>query len=201
MKGFILFLVLITPSIILGQDKAIPLNISLFNESTAIPYTRFFTTPIHPGIQLGTEFNYKTKENTRLFQSANICYFYHNYLAQGIGLNTEIGYEYRLKYGFAFSGLFGIGYLHTFATTEEYYFLNGQYEKKVDRGNARFYPSLSADIGYYFRKEESNSSKIFIRYQSWVEYPYSPNFIPLMTHINLHVGVKFFIHIKTKKND
>ena len=133
MKRFIIFIILFTPAIIFGQERAIPINISLFNESTAIPYTRFFTTPIHPGIQLGTEFNYKTKENTRLFQSVNIFYFYHNYLVQGIGLNTEIGYEYRLKYGFAFSGLFGIGYLQTFATTEEYYFLNGQYEKKINK--------------------------------------------------------------------
>jgi hypothetical protein len=145
---------------------------------------------------MGTEFNYKMKEHSRLFQTANASYFYHNYLAQGIGINTELGYEYRLKYGLAFSGLLGIGYMHTFATTEEFSFSNGQYEKKTDIGNARFSPSLSIDIGYYLKKSEKNSAKIFIRYQSWVEYPYSPDFIPIMTHINFHIGAKFFIHFK-----
>jgi len=112
-----------------------------------------------------------------------------------------LGYEYRLKFGLAFSGLLGIGYMHTFATAEEFTFTNGQYVKKSDKGNARLYPSFSIDIGYYIKKTEKNSPKIFIRYQSWAEYPYSPDFIPVMTHINLHVGANFFINNKTKKNE
>jgi hypothetical protein len=201
MNKLILIFFLITPSRLFAQENAIPINISLFNESTAIPFTRFFTTPIHPGIQIGTEINYRLKEHSRLFQTANASYFYHNYLTQGIGINTEFGYEYRLKFGLAFSGLLGVGYMHTFATTEEFSFSNGQYEKKTDKGNARFFPSLSIDMGYYLKKNEKNSPKIFIRYQSWVEYPYSPDFIPLMTHINLHIGAKLFIPSKTKKNE
>jgi len=201
MNRLLIILTFITPTVLFGQGREIPINVSIFNESTAIPFTRFVTTPIHPGIQLGTEFNYKVKEHSRLFQTANISYFYHNYLAQGIGLSTELGYEYRLKFGLALSGLLGIGYMHTFATAEEFTFINGQYEKKTDKGNARLYPSFSIDIGYYFKKKEKNSPKIFIRYQSWAEYPYSPDFIPVMTHINLHVGAKFYIKTKTKKND
>ncbi len=201
MNKLLIILVFVLPTTLLGQEKTIPIDISLFNEATAIPFTRFFTTPIHPGLQLGTEFNYKIKEHSRLFQTANICYFYHNYLAQGIGLNTELGYEYRLKSGFAVAGLLGVGYMHTFATTEEFTFSNGQYEKNADKGNARLYPSLSFDIGYYLIKADNNSPKIFIRYQSWAEYPYSPDFIPVMTHISLHIGAKFFIHTKTRTND
>ncbi|MBX2985687.1 MAG: hypothetical protein LC109_07015 [Bacteroidia bacterium] len=198
MKILLIILTFITPTVVFGQGKAIPINVSIFNESSAIPFTRFVTTPIHPGLQLGTEFNYKVKEHSRLFQTANISYFFHNYLAQGIGLNTELGYEYRLKFGLAFEGLLGLGYMHTFATTKEFIFTNGLYEKKADRGNARLYPSFSIDIGYYLKKSETNSPKIFLRYQSWAEYPYSPDFIPVMTHINLHVGTKFCINTKAK---
>jgi hypothetical protein len=197
-KKLLLFLFLSISLDSISQNKCKPINLSLFNESTAIPFTRFFSTPIHPGIQLGTELNYKTKEHARLFQTANICYFYHNYLAQGIGLHSELGYEYKIKLGFAISGLLGLGYMHTFATAEEFTFANGQYLKKVDRGNARLYPSLSVDIGYYLKNSKKNSPKIFIRYQSWAEYPYSPDFIPIMAHVNFHVGTKFFINKKTK---
>ncbi len=201
MKRILIVLIFILPTILFGQSKSIPITVSLFNESTAIPFTQFVTTPIHPGAQLGTEFNYKIKKHCRIFQTANSSYFYHNYLAQGIGLNTELGYEYRLKFGLAFEGLLGIGYLHTFATTEEFILSNGKYQKKSDRGNARLYPSLSIDIGYYLKNKEKNSWKLFVRYQSWIEYPYSPGFIPIMTHINFHIGAKFYITIKTKKND
>ncbi|MBN2175652.1 MAG: hypothetical protein JW731_16095 [Bacteroidales bacterium] len=201
MKRYLNIFIFSIPLFLFGQEKSIPVIISLFNESTAIPYTRFFTTPIHPGIQAGTEFNYKVNEHSRLFQTANISYFYHNYLAQGIGLNSELGCEYRLKSGLAFEGLLGIGYMHTFATTEEFAFSDGKYQKKTDKGNARLYPSFSIDIGYYLKKQENSGPKLFLRYQSWVEFPYSPDFIPVMTHINLHLGVKFFIHLKTPKND
>ncbi|CAG0972272.1 MAG: hypothetical protein HND27_06650 [Bacteroidetes bacterium] len=187
------------PAFLLGQETSIPINVSFFNESTAIPYTRFVILPIHPGIQVGTEWNYQEKEHSRLFQTANSCYFYHNYLAHGMGIYSELGYEYRLHSGLAVGGLLGLGYMHTLSTTEEFIFLNGQYVKKADKGNARIFPSLSADVGYYPKKSEKHSLKLFLRYQSWVEYPYSPDFIPLMTHINLHLGVKVFI--KTKANE
>ena len=197
----ILSIALLAPIILFGQTKSVPVNISVFNEATAVPFTRFFTTPIHPGIQVGTEFNYKIKEHGRLFQTVNLSYFYHNYLSQGIGITTELGYEYRLTFGLAFEGLLGVGYLHTFATTEEFVFKDGHYEKKTDIGNSRLYPTLSLDVGYYFRQSDKNSPKIFLRYQSWAEYPYSPGFIPLMTHINLHIGIKFLIKYNTKSNE
>jgi len=192
----LIILILLIPTLLFGQKRPIPVSVSLFNESTAIPYTRFITTPVHPGLQLGTEFNYINKEHTRLFQTANLCYFYHNHLAQGLGIYTELGYEYRLKFGLSFQALLGVGYMHTFATADEFVFSNGHYEKKADKGNARLFPSVSLDIGYYIEKSEKNSPEIFIRYQSWIEYPYSPDFIPVMTHISLHIGAKFVIKRK-----
>ncbi|MEQ1553320.1 MAG: hypothetical protein ABL929_04025 [Ferruginibacter sp.] len=195
----LLFLLLSTSLWCSAQTKSYPITISLFNESTAIPFTKFVTTPLHPGLQIGTEFNYKSKTHARIFQTVNASYFYHRYLAHGIGLTTELGYEYRLKNGLAFSSLLGVGYLHTFATAEEFIFQNGEYVKKADRGNARINPSLSFDVGYYLNPKSKKSNKIFLRYQSWAEYPYSPNFIPVMAHINLHIGAKFFISKNIKK--
>lgn len=175
------------------------MSISLFNESTAIPFTELITTPIHPGIQLGSELDYKTGMHSRLFQTINASCFYHNYLALGVGLATELGYELRTGSGLAFTSLLGVGYMHTFSVAEEFTFSNDRYEKKSDRGNPRFIPSIAIELGYYIQPENLSSPKIFIRYHSWVEYPYSPGFIPIMTHINLHVGLKLFIQETAKK--
>lgn len=197
----IIMLLNIIPAILLGQKKELPITISLFNESTALPFTRFFTTPIHPGIQVGTEFNYKLKNRSRLFQTVNLSYFYHQHLTQGISINTELGYEYRFNFGLSLSSLFGVGYLHSFVVSDEFILKNGEYVKKKDRGNARINPSLSFELGHYIKTKNISNPKIFIRYQSWVEYPYSPGFIPIMTHINFHLGTKFFIPYKSPKND
>jgi hypothetical protein len=194
-----IFFILFSTQIAFSQKNAIPINISIFNEATAIPFTKLISVPIHPGIQIGTEINYVDHQHSRLFQTANLSYFYHNNLAQGIGLNSEFGYEKRLKSGFSFQALVGIGYLHTFNVADEFAFADGKYEKKSDRGNSRINPSISLDVGYYLNKLNRNSPRIFIRYQSWAEYPYSPDFIPVMTHINLHIGGK--VCIKTNSND
>lgn len=196
MKHIACILMLLVCHRVFAQKRDIPIRISFFNEATAIPFTKLFPLPVHPGFQAATEFNYKVKTHGRLFQTAAINYFYHKHLNHGAALYTEFGYEYRLNFGLAFSALLGAGYLHTFTDTEEYTFVNGQYEKKEDRGNSRLYPSLSFDIGYYLKKDKPNSSMIFLRYQSWLEYPYSPGFIPAMSHINIHLGTTFFLPSK-----
>jgi hypothetical protein len=196
--SFILrYLVVILPFTAFSQGHDLPVTIALFNESTAIPYTRFFTTPVHPGIMAGTEFTYKTGDHGRLFQTANLGYYYHNYLNQAILINSELGYAYRFDFGLAPEALLGIGYMQSFATSEEYQFNDGQYKSGADFGDPRLTVSLSIGVGYYVNPDVRTSPEIFLRYQSWVEYPYSPGFIPLMTHISLQAGVKFFIKIKT----
>lgn len=176
-----------------GQGKVYALNISLFNEATAIPFTKIITLPVHPGLQAGVETDYRSWKHSRIYQTINLSYFFHNHLNQGLGINTESGYEYRSGSGLSIGGLLGIGYMHTFATTEEFVFKGGKYEKEADRGNARFFPSLSLDAGYYITPGSLYSTRVFIRYQSWIEYPYSPDFIPVMAHISLHAGVRFHI--------
>lgn len=182
-----------------AQQKNIPIQISLYNESTAIPFTRLVTTPIHPGIQIGTEFTYKEREHFRLFQTVNLSYYFHAQLNHGISVNTELGGEYLTNSRFSFGALIGVGYLHTFATTKEYVFEDGHYTIATDKGNARIAPSLSLDVNYRINKIEPTSPKIFVRYQSWIEYPYSPGFIPLMSHINLHIGAKFNLPLNSGK--
>jgi len=198
MRKTVLLILTFIPLLALTQVKSVPINLTFFNESTAIPFTSFFTTPVHPGIQIGTEFNFKEKPQTRFFQTANLCYFYHNYLNQGFALYSEVGYEYQLRTGFSFTGLFGLGYMHTFNNAEEFTFKDVSYQKKTDKGNTRLFPSFSLDFGYYLFKDKQNSPKVFIRYQSWAEYPYSSGFIPVMTHINLHLGTKFYVPFNSK---
>ncbi len=194
-NAFLLALLALSP-VLHGQARPLPIAVSVFNTSTAVPYTRFLTTPVHPGVQVGTEFDHRVRECSRLFQSVYLNYFYHKHLAQGIGIGSELGYEHRVWRGLVAEARFGLGFTHTFTTAVEYTFSNGRYERKGDRGNARLTPSLSLDLAYYLRRDDRNAPKVFLRYQSWVEYPYSPDFIPVMAHINLHLGVRFTIQRK-----
>ncbi|MGB5942967.1 MAG: hypothetical protein WBG71_08805 [Leeuwenhoekiella sp.] len=176
-----------------------PIKVALSNEATAVPFTRLFSTPIHPTIQLGTEYLYKTEPHFDLYQTGNLGYIYHNYLYQGIYFNTGIGYDYKFDFGLKLKANFELGYLHTFATREENQFENGGYINGTDWGNSRLMPMLSLGFGYVFRTNEIPSSEVFILYKSWIENPYSPGFIPIMTHINFEIGYKIYINWKHEK--
>lgn len=165
------------------------LKISVFNESTSIPFTHLLNSPIHPGIQVGTEIPWKQGDHFRQYPSITAGYLFHRELYQAVYVNFELGYDLQFGFGLNLKSALGLGYLHTFATRPEYQFADGSYRQGKDRGNARMMPSLSLGWGYRLQPDNPKSPEVFMLYQSWLEYPYSPGFIPLMTHTNLHLGI------------
>lgn len=173
-----------------------PINISILNEGTAIPFSKFGTPPLHPGIQVGTEAGYRERKSFRLYQSFTVGYIFHNHLFHGLFFNTAIGYDYKFNFGLNFKTQLGIGYMHTWSTQQEFSFSDRTYISKKDRGNSRFTAGLGAGFGYRIDKKDQYSPEIFYMYRGWVEYPYSPGFIPAMTHITQEAGAKFYINKK-----
>lgn len=183
-----------------AQDKAVPITVSAFNQATSMPFSELLTSPIHPGIAISTEFNYnKQPKSSRLFQTIGASYYYHRYLNQAVTIFSELGYEYRSRPGIEISALLGVGYMRSFRTAMEYTFKDGSYSTTKNLGVGRITPSFSLETGYYLFPKSTTSPKIFARYQVWVEYPFSPGFIDLIPHSNLHLGVKFFIGANNKQ--
>ncbi len=177
-----------------AQEKGFPIRILSGIEATAIPFNKFWSRPIHPTFQLGTEFRYNSNAHHYLYQTVNLGYIYHEHLFQGAYLNSELGYDYRLGIGLSIKALLGVGYLHTFSTEEEYRLEDGQYISRKDAGNARVMTSLSLGLGFRTSRKNHSSPEIMLLYKSWVEYPYSLGFISLMSHTDLSVGIKFYIN-------
>ncbi len=147
---------------------------------------------MHPGVQVGTEFNWKESKHFRLYPSISVGYMFHRKLFQGLYANLELGFDYKASFGLNLKSKIGLGYLHTFSTQQEFQFDNGEYRSSGDTGNSRIMPSFTTGLGYRLNPTKNNASEIFVLYQSWLEYPYSPGFIPLMAHTNLHLGLKFY---------
>jgi hypothetical protein len=169
-----------------------PVTLSVFNEATTLPFTTFFNLPVHPGAQVGTEFQWKESQHFKLYPTVNIGYMFHKNLFHGLYINAETGVDYKTNIGLNIKAKIGLGYMHTFSTQQEYQFKNGVFESKADGGNARLMSSITFGLGYTMNRENPRSPEIFALYQPWVEYPYSPGFIPLMSHTNLHFGAKFY---------
>jgi hypothetical protein len=164
---------------------------SVFNESTSVPFTRFITTPVHPGVQLGAEMPWRDGRRFAVSPALNIGYMFHNKLFQGLYVNLEMAVDVKTGFGLRMKSKLGLGYLHTFTTGQEFQHTDGGWESRRDRGNARLMPSLSLGLGYGLNSSSPGSTEVFVMYRSWLEYPYSPGFIPLMAHTDLSLGVKF----------
>lgn len=192
MKRIVLLIFTLFPLTSYAQDSTLPFRIMVGNEATAIPFTQVFTTPVHPAIQIGTEFDWRESDHFRLYPAVNIGYMFHKRLFQGIYLNGELGLDFKTNFGLNLKSALGLGYLRTFTTQQEFQFEDGRYKSDSDRGNSRIMPSLTVGLGYRLEPSDYQSTELFILYQSWLEYPYSPGFIPLMSHTNLQIGSKFY---------
>ncbi len=169
------------------------LGVSIFNSSTSIPFTRFVTTPIHPGIQLAAGKRLRDWQKGQWAQHIVGGYYFHNHFAQGAFLGTEMSMARWIADRFSLGGRIGVGYLHTFATQQEYTLQDGEFRPRADRGNARVRPTIAIEAGAFIGKASAAAPMVFLRYQPWLEFPFSPGFIPVMTHTELHLGMQIQI--------
>ncbi|WP_044102269.1 hypothetical protein [Neolewinella persica] len=169
-----------------------PVTISLFNESTSMPFTKIWSQPVHPGVQVGTEFNSNSDRRLRFYPGINLGYVFHRKLFQGVYINVDLGVTYNITKNVNLKAALGGGYMRTYTTGPEYTLVEGALLKRADQGNSRLMPSLTLGLGYRLRPQKTGSPEFFVLHKTWLEYPYSPGFIPLMSHTNLHLGAKLF---------
>lgn len=175
-----------------SQDsQSYPISLTVFNQGVSYPYTNLVTQPIHPGVMVET--NHFIKEGAHSWGwSISIGYFFHRHFSNNLFLQGNLLYKYETQSGVYGQLQVGTGYLHVFRAASEYQLKNGQYMKRVDSGNGRITPSIGVELGFKLKKEEPLSPRIFSRYQTWIQYPFSPGFIPLLSHTNLHFGYTFY---------
>lgn len=195
----IVYLILFQTGMCLQAQNKIPFTFSILNEATSIPFTQFYTTPVHPGIEAGPEFRLNHSNKHYVYVSVNLGYIWHKNLFQGIYIQPRLGYDFCFNWGLTLKSSFGVGYLHTFTTQQEFVLKNGEYKPGPDKGNSRLMPSLGIGVGFRPKPLNNTSPEIFMMYQSWIEYPYSPGFIPLMSHTSLQLGTRFYISTHSNK--
>ena len=169
-----------------------PVTVSIFNESTSVPFTDWWSDPIHPGVEVGTYWPDRGGGRFRVVPGLRVGYLFHRKLFQGIYGRVNVGFTYRHPSGINLKARLGAGYLRTYAVRTEYRMVDGQLRARPDRGNHRVMPSLSWGVGYRLRRRDPRSTELFLLHETWLEYPYAGDFIPLMAHTNLHLGATFF---------
>lgn len=190
------FSLMLTNLLLAQSQTKWPLQISVFNESTAIPFTRFIPTPLHPGIQIGTSRPWNQNQTHVWYQTGNLSYFYHNHLYQAVTLGSQLGYDCRLGFGLNLKALIGLGYMLAMNTQEVYEFENGQYHSTKNSAMSKSQTTISLGLGYRLQPKNEHSCELFVLYQAGVIYPFSQGFIPAMTQTNVHLGISIPLFTK-----
>jgi hypothetical protein len=187
-KGLYIILFFFLSPYVMAQS---PVTVAVFNESTSMPLSPPKIGPFHPGVLTGSDITLYESDRNKNYVSINISYTFHKKLYQAITIGLNLGYDYKMAYGGSLKTGIGIGYMHTFPVREIYSFQSTEYGLKKAKGNSRFIPSVSFGIGQRFSPNDFKSSELFVQQQYWLEIPYSPGFIPIMSHANTMLGAKF----------
>ena len=179
------------------KHKPDHISIAFTTLHTAFPFGSFsslFTKEFHPGFEIATGFNWKTKKKHDWFQTFDVGYSYHRFVQHSFVLYSELGYRYKFLKTFSASAKLGVGYLHAIPVGKIFELKeDGTYKKKTNLGR----PQAMAGFSLHVCKKISVSGlAVFLEYQQRLQLPFIKSYVPLLPSNMLMAGVK--IPIKSK---
>lgn len=171
-----------------NTDWRRPLTVSVFSVGTQLPGGSL--SPIHPGLNVGTEFRYNRSVKNQWRQTAKLGVYYHQYSQTGIQLYSEGVYRRMLWKGLSAEARLGGGYLHAVPDLQVFEWRDGQYRRKKTIGRAQFMASFAAGLGYRIGTAP-DTPRVFVDYQFFLQMPFVKNYVPLLPNTALHLGVAF----------
>lgn len=177
-----------------AQQQRWPLQATVLANATLLPpgiLTRLWAEPLHPGFSLGTAYTYRARGRHELLQTIRLGYFYQRPTQHALQLYTEAGYRYRPRDGrFDVGPRLGGGYLHSIPATDLFRLTNqGQYEQEKGVGRPQFMLSSSLEIGYSPARPARAPLRFSLGYQFWLQGPFARQYVPLLPHTSLHLGI------------
>lgn len=155
--------------------KPFVLEACFINQAVGSPFDGTILRIVHPGFSLGTELILKDGRRWQWVGGVRAGYYFNRYNSRALFLLPSIGLRFTLPFGlFAEAGP-GLGYLHSFHPGEIWR-LNGEgeYEKARDAGKPALMIAGGAGLGFDFSSKAGWPLAVFVRYQSYIQVPDTP---------------------------
>jgi hypothetical protein len=150
-------------------------------------------SPLHLGIQTGVNYRWNKNTTHQFVQSANLGYFYHEYLQHAIQLYSEIGYELHLKNGLQINPLsIGGGYVLSILDMNTVIFdeTTQQFETVRFPTNHNFVISLGGGLGYTSKLSIQDRPITFLLdYRLQIQGIMMRNNVPFVAYTPLILGI------------
>ncbi len=170
--------------------KTIPVSVSIFNNSPQMPFGGTFgitSTPIHPGISIGTSHAWNKNPVNRIYQTFNLGYFFHRFSEHGIMLYSEFAYMRHFSSGLSAGVSLGLGLEQSIADFPVYRMIDNEYQRTSRWGRPQFMGSIGMEVDY---QAACMPFPLFFKYQFWMHGPFVANYVPVLPATAVHLGVK-----------
>ena len=176
-------------------------SIAFTNSHTAMPFAKFsklFTGNYHPGFEISTGFNWKTKPKHDWFQAFDFGYSYHRWVQHSLVLYTELGYRYKFPAGFSAETKIGAGYMRAIIATQTFSdgIEKGKQYSKISSGRSQGIASFS--VGISKKLNAHSRSAFFLQYQQRIQVPFIQSYVPLLPYNIIKAGVSVSFNNKSK---
>lgn len=179
----------------LPAQKVNHLSVAFTDQASAYPFAvgaGYFKSPLHPGIEVGWDRNFREKSHHDWFGAIKLGYFYHRFVQHGIPLYVNYGYRYRFSKSFSADVALGAGYLHSVAATEVLQLNdNGDYKNAKGIGRPQVMVALTAGTGYQFYINGKRPARIFLQYQGRIQTPFVKSYVPVLPYNQVALGASF----------
>jgi len=185
-------LILLFVSTLATAQNGKTISVAFLNTASAYPFSQFgklIAGVEHPGLEIGYNFNWKTKNKHDWFQEIKVSYFYHRFVQHGIPLYTDIGYRYKFSHSLSAQVALGAGYMQSIpATAKLKLSSNGEYKDDRGIGRSQAIAVLNLGIGYTIHPASKKSLKVFITYQQFLQTPFVKAYVPILPYNSLLIG-------------
>jgi len=163
------------------------LSIAYTQSASSFPVSGFpqlWKARIHPGITVGSGFNWKEGKQLKWTQTVKAGYFYHRFIQHAVLCYTETGIRY-MPGKLGISAMVGAGYLHSIPATGRFRLLNNGTYQSFGRGG-RAQGMFGFTLGFDY--PASKNFRVFTRLQTLLQTPFVPGYVPLLPVNQVHVG-------------
>jgi hypothetical protein len=185
-------LILLFASTLTTAQNGKAISVAFLNTASAYPFSQFgklMTGVEHPGLEIGYNFNWKTKSKHDWFQEIKVAYFYHRFVQHGIPFYADIGYRYKFSHAVTAQVAAGAGYMQSIPATAKFKLGdNGEYKNDKGIGCSQAIAVLNLGTAYTIRPASKKSLKIFISYQQFLQTPFVKAYVPILPYNSLLIG-------------
>jgi hypothetical protein len=162
------------------------LRVGFLNESMGLPSGKLTKLPIHPTINVGTDFRVRSGKHWQRAFGTDFYYYYQRSSEHALMLDASYRLGYKFNFGLQTNLTAALGYKHAILTGDKYKLRDGEYHEVTHWGKSQFTTKLGIGMEYPISEKYSLTTD----YKAMVAAPFGDRILPFSLHTFLGVGVK-----------